>query len=275
MGPTWGRQDPVGPHVGHVNLAIWGSMIWVSYRPKSRQFDCLFGPTGVKTSKLQTNVRIYRPFSSHKTSNVENISTSWHHHGKSVTSMTFHRHAHGCIGSLSIRRCITFFRCYFKVTIIIMMKSSNGNIFRVTGHLCGNSPVTIRRCITSFRCYFKVTMKHIMMKSSNGNIFRVTGHLCGNSPVTVEFHAQRPVMGGFDVSLICAWINGWLNKLEASNLIRHRAQYDVIVLLAQFLYNCTRIDNNNLATSFELMAWWRQALSESSLTNISVVICRH
>ena len=24
MGPIWGRQDPGGPHVGHVNLAIWG-----------------------------------------------------------------------------------------------------------------------------------------------------------------------------------------------------------------------------------------------------------
>ena len=23
MGPTWGRQDPGWPHVGHVNLAIW------------------------------------------------------------------------------------------------------------------------------------------------------------------------------------------------------------------------------------------------------------
>ena len=23
MGPIWGRQDPGGPHVGHVNLAIW------------------------------------------------------------------------------------------------------------------------------------------------------------------------------------------------------------------------------------------------------------
>ena len=23
MGPTWGRQDPGGPHVGHVNLVIW------------------------------------------------------------------------------------------------------------------------------------------------------------------------------------------------------------------------------------------------------------
>ena len=23
MGPTWDRQDPGGPHVGHMNLAIW------------------------------------------------------------------------------------------------------------------------------------------------------------------------------------------------------------------------------------------------------------
>ena len=24
MGPTWGRQDPRGPYVGPMNLAIWG-----------------------------------------------------------------------------------------------------------------------------------------------------------------------------------------------------------------------------------------------------------
>ena len=23
MGSTWGRQDPGGPHVGHMNIAIW------------------------------------------------------------------------------------------------------------------------------------------------------------------------------------------------------------------------------------------------------------
>ena len=23
MGPTWGRQNPGGPHVDHMNLAIW------------------------------------------------------------------------------------------------------------------------------------------------------------------------------------------------------------------------------------------------------------
>ena len=25
MGPNWGRQDPGGPHVGHMNFAIWVS----------------------------------------------------------------------------------------------------------------------------------------------------------------------------------------------------------------------------------------------------------
>ena len=27
MGPIWGRQDPGRPHVGHVNLAIWGTQV--------------------------------------------------------------------------------------------------------------------------------------------------------------------------------------------------------------------------------------------------------
>ena len=26
MGPFWGRQDPGGPHVGPMNLAIWDAM---------------------------------------------------------------------------------------------------------------------------------------------------------------------------------------------------------------------------------------------------------
>ena len=27
MGPTWGRQDPDGPHVGPIILAIWVSLL--------------------------------------------------------------------------------------------------------------------------------------------------------------------------------------------------------------------------------------------------------
>ena len=41
VGPTWGRQDPGGPHVGHTNLGIWGiyhrifRTLWWLYTPSS------------------------------------------------------------------------------------------------------------------------------------------------------------------------------------------------------------------------------------------------
>ena len=32
MGPTWGRQDPGGPHVGPMNLAIWGVILSMRFK---------------------------------------------------------------------------------------------------------------------------------------------------------------------------------------------------------------------------------------------------
>ena len=29
MGPTWGRQDPGGPHLGHMKIAIWVVVEWL------------------------------------------------------------------------------------------------------------------------------------------------------------------------------------------------------------------------------------------------------
>ena len=29
VGPTWGRKDPGGPHVGRMNLAIWGVLVQI------------------------------------------------------------------------------------------------------------------------------------------------------------------------------------------------------------------------------------------------------
>ena len=36
MGPTWGREDPGGPHVGPVNFAIWGIHVIGSVNECSR-----------------------------------------------------------------------------------------------------------------------------------------------------------------------------------------------------------------------------------------------
>ena len=37
--------------------------------------------------------------------------------------------------------------------------------------------------------------------------------------------------GAFVFSLICAWINGWVNNREAGDLRRHHAHYDVNVMM--------------------------------------------
>ena len=59
-----------------------------------------------------------------------------------------------------------------------------------------------------------------MLKSSNGNICRVTGHLCRKSPHKGHWR------GALIFSLICVWINGWVNNGDACDLRRHRAHYD-------------------------------------------------
>ena len=71
------------------------------------------------------------------------------------------------------------------------------------------------------------------MTSSNGNIFRVIGPLgrefTGHqSPVNSLHKCQWRTALKF--SLICAWVNSWVNNCEAGHLRRHRAHYDVSVM---------------------------------------------
>ena len=62
-----------------------------------------------------------------------------------------------------------------------------------------------------------------MMTSSNGNIW--------NSPVPVNSPHKGQWRGALVFSLICVWINGWVNNRDAGDLRRHRGHYDVIVML--------------------------------------------
>ena len=52
----------------------------------------------------------------------------------------------------------------------------------------------------------------------------------GNSLVTGEFPTQRPVKRGFDISMICAWVNGSVNNREANDLRRYRACHGVTIM---------------------------------------------
>ena len=50
------------------------------------------------------------------------------------------------------------------------------------------------------------------------------------SPVNSPHKGQW--RGALMFSLLCAWINGWVNTSEAGDLSRHRAHYDVTVMIS-------------------------------------------
>ena len=70
MGPTWGRQDPGGPHVGPMNLAIWFVPRWLSCKVLSHITRSIF-------SKIFTIDTLISP--SRTRQGVSFVSSRCHH----------------------------------------------------------------------------------------------------------------------------------------------------------------------------------------------------
>ena len=72
------------------------------------------------------------------------------------------------------------------------------------------------------------------------------------SPVNSPHKGQW--RGALMFSLICVWINGWVNNREAGDLRRNQAHYDVIVMRLQSLNgrlkNSSRLESLDVKTSF-------------------------
>ena len=65
------------------------------------------------------------------------------------------------------------------------------------------------------------------------------GHLWGNSSQPPVNSPKGQWRGALMFSLICVWINGWVNKREAGDLRRYHAHYDVIVVSNRVLVSYT------------------------------------
>ena len=93
------------------------------------------------------------------------------------------------------------------------MTSSNGNTlqWRYNG----------RDSVSNHQPHDYLPNRLFRPRSKKTSKLRVTGLCAGNSPVT----------GALMFSLICAWINGWVSNGKAGDLRRHRARYDVIIML--------------------------------------------
>ena len=59
----------------------------------------------------------------------------------------------------------------------------------------------------------------------------------GNSPVPVNSPHKGQWRGAL-FSLICVWIDGWVDNREAGDVIRYCAHYDVIVMISVLCIYC-------------------------------------
>ena len=117
---------------------------------------------------------------------------------------------------------------------------------------------------------------YFMMTSSNGNSFRITGPLCGESPVPVKSPHKGQWRGALMFSLICVWINGWVNNREAGDLRRHRGHYDVNVMCYGF-GACVGIKNEcNRSNPINIFAESEINLTQELRSGVSInSITRH
>ena len=64
----------------------------------------------------------------------------------------------------------------------------------------------------------------------------------GNHRSPVNYPHKGQWRGALMFSLICVWINGWVNNREAGDLRRYRAHYDVIVMNEDAIsYPCSKL----------------------------------
>ena len=87
-------------------------------------------------------------------------------------------------------------------------------------------------------------------------------------------------------SLICAWINGWVNNREAGDLSRQRAHYDVIVMRKYYFdevhMECCFLgdklqseqnSSNNTEFVLDLVLVLAASLTRASLLEINIKLC--
>ena len=102
-----------------------------------------------------------------------------------------------------------------------------------------------------------------MMTSSIGNIFHVTSPLCRKFTGRLWIPLTKARYGDLMFSLICAWINGWVNTHEAGDLRRHRTHYDVTVMA--IVADNRWLSRVKTKTYFDWSLWYWSSLCQLNL----------
>ena len=87
-----------------------------------------------------------------------------------------------------------------------------------------------------FNSHRRIHMLHVVrLNHEHDDVIKTFSALlalcAGNSPVPVNFPHNGQWRGALMFSLICVWINDWVNNREAGDLRRHCGHYDVNVMI--------------------------------------------
>ena len=95
----------------------------------------------------------------------------------------------------------------------------------------------------------------------------------GNSPAPANSPHIGQWRGALMFSLICVWINGWVNNREAGDLRRYRAHYDVTVMINEWerkQHRWRRLYFNNLVVATQILSCARD-----TSTHVERIIVYH
>ena len=102
-------------------------------------------------------------------------------------------------------------------------------IYIFTRHFCPYAYI-FKSLVTIFRNCTKNNKKFSWWRHQMETFSAQLSLCAGNSRVPVNSPHKGQWRGPLMFSLICVWINGWVNNREAGDLRRHRGHYDVIVM---------------------------------------------
>ena len=199
--------------------------------------NCRFRRRSKKTSKIRVtgfcvgNSPVTGEFPAQKTSNAENVSIWWRHRIYEIVTLSLHtqfliwnvptdKTARKCCGIHM--NCLQ--GAYSAMAFDIRMQKwihvpfvSEFNIYVIPGGHWG----CLSPALKSTNHDDAIHWKHFP---------RYWPFVQGIQRSPVNSPHKGHWRGALTFSLICAWINVWVNNREAGDLRRHRAHYDVIVM---------------------------------------------
>ena len=87
----------------------------------------------------------------------------------------------------------------------------------------------------------------------------------------VNSPAKGQWRGALMFSMICTWINDWVNNRGAGESRRHRSDYDVIVMQYDSKEHCTIMPLMFKATVSNIMQWWIHHVCDNCRSSVRIV----